>query len=69
MIYLDYNASTPIAPEVKKAMIKAWDHYGNPSGSHVSARAAEAQFENAREEIATELGVNPLEVIFPEPSL
>ena len=63
MIYLDYNASTPMAPEVKEAMILAWDQYGNPSGTHTSARSAEALFENAREEIASELGVNPLEVI------
>jgi len=63
MIYLDYNASTPIAAEVKEAMILAWDQYGNPSGTHTSARSAEALFENAREEIATELGVSPLEVI------
>lgn len=63
MIYLDYNASTPMAPEVKEAMILAWDQYGNPSGTHTSARSAEALFENARKEIATELGVSPLEVI------
>jgi cysteine desulfurase len=63
MIYLDYNASTPMAPEVKEAMILAWDQYGNPSGTHTSARAAEALFENARQQIATELGVSPLEVI------
>ena len=63
MIYLDYNASTPMAPEVKEAMILAWDQYGNPSGTHTSARSAEALFENAREEIASELGVSPLEVI------
>ena len=55
MIYLDYNASTPIAPAVKEAMILAWDQYGNPSGTHASARSAEALFENAREEIASEL--------------
>lgn len=63
MIYLDYNASTPMAPEVKEAMILAWDQYGNPSGTHSSARSAETLFENARAEIALELGVNPLEVI------
>ena len=63
MIYLDYNASTPMAPEVKEAMILAWDHYGNPSGTNTSARSAEALVENSREEIATALGVNPLEVI------
>jgi len=63
MIYLDYNASTPMAPQVKEAMILAWDQFANPSGTHASARSAEALFENAREEIATELGVSPLEVI------
>ena len=63
MIYLDYNASTPMAPAVREAMILAWDQFGNPSGTHPSARTAEALFESAREGIATELGVNPLEVI------
>lgn len=63
MIYLDYNASTPMAPEVKEAMTLAWDQYGNPSGTHTSARSAEALFENARDAIASELGVSPLEVI------
>ena len=63
MIYLDYNASTPMAPEVKEAMILAWDQYGNPSGTHALARSAEGLFENAREEIAKELGVSPQEVI------
>lgn len=52
-----------MAPEVKEAMTLAWDQFGNPSGTHTSARSAEALFENAREEIASELGVNPLEVI------
>jgi cysteine desulfurase len=63
MIYLDYNASTPMAPKVKEVMVLAWDQYGNPSGTHASARSAEALFEGAREDIASELGVSPLEVI------
>ena len=53
MIYLDYNASTPMAPEVKEAMTLAWDQYGNPSGTHTSARSAEALFESARDAIAS----------------
>ena len=64
MIYLDNNASTPMAPGVKEAMTLAWDQFGNPSGIHPAARSAEALFENAREEIASQLGVNALEVIF-----
>jgi cysteine desulfurase len=63
MIYLDYNASTPMALEVREAIILAWDQYGNPSGTHSSARSADALFENARQDIAIELGVSPLEVI------
>ena len=63
MIYLDYNASTPMAPKVKEAMILAWEQYGNPSGTHSSGRSAEVLFENARELIAAGLRVNPLEVI------
>jgi cysteine desulfurase len=63
MIYLDYNASTPMAPQVKEAMTLAWERYGNPSGTHISARSAEALFEGARDQIARELGVSPLEVI------
>lgn len=63
MIYLDNNASTPMASGVKEAMILAWDKFANPSGIHTAARSAEALFESAREEIASELGVNALEVI------
>jgi cysteine desulfurase len=64
MIYLDYNASTPMAPQVKEAVESAWEVFGNPSGTHASSRAAEALVESARENIASELGVNSLDVIF-----
>jgi len=64
MIYLDYNASTPLASPVKEAMIQSWELFGNPSGTHAAARASEALIENARVEIAFDLGVNPLDVIF-----
>lgn len=52
-----------MAPQVKEAMVLAWDQYGNPSGTHASARVAENLIESSRIEIASELGVNPLEVI------
>lgn len=52
-----------MAPEVKESMIVAWDKFGNPSGTHASARSAEALFENARDEIASELGISHQEVI------
>lgn len=64
MIYLDYNASTPMANSVKEAVIQSWDSFGNPSANHSEARFAQVLIENARQEIACELGVNPLELIF-----
>ncbi|BBD97886.1 cysteine desulfurase [Sphingobium amiense] len=52
MIYLDYQATTPLAPEAFDAMVP-WlrDHYGNPHSAHRLGRAAAAQVEVAREEI------------------
>ena len=52
MIYLDYQATTPLAPEAFEAMVP-WlrDHYGNPHSAHRLGRAAAAQVELAREEI------------------
>jgi cysteine desulfurase len=39
MIYLDYNATTPVAPEVLDAMLPYLrDAYGNPSSSHAAGR-------------------------------
>ena len=40
-LYLDYNATTPIAPSVQEAMLPLLsEHFGNPSSSHVLGRAA-----------------------------
>ena len=52
-IYLDYQATTPIAPEVFEAMVP-WlrDHYANPHSPHVMGRKAAAAIEVAREHIA-----------------
>ena len=48
-IYLDFNASTPIAPEVLQAMQSFLsDHYGNPSSSHWSGVPAKKAIELAR---------------------
>jgi cysteine desulfurase len=64
-IYLDYNASTPIAPEVADAMQPfLTDYYGNPSSQHwASAKAAEA-LQQARAQVASLLGCTPQEVVF-----
>ena len=53
MIYLDYQATTPLAPEVYEAMMP-WlrDHFANPHSAHRPGRAAAAAVEVAREKVA-----------------
>lgn len=64
-IYLDYNASTPIAPEVVEAMQPfLTDFYGNPSTTHWAGKPARQAFETARQQVANLLGCGPEEVIF-----
>ena len=64
-IYLDYNASTPIAPEVSEAMRPFLsEHYGNPSSHHWAGVPAKQALEKAREQVASLLGCSPLEIIF-----
>ena len=54
MIYLDYQATTPLAPEARAAMLPWLDAEGsaNPHSSHVAGRAAKAAVELAREQVA-----------------
>ena len=53
MIYLDYNATTPIAPSVQQAMLPFLsEHYGNPSSGHSLGRAAHEAMEDARSQLA-----------------
>ena len=57
-IYLDHNATTPLRPEARAALIEALDRgVGNPSSVHGSGRAARAIVDEARERIAGALGV------------
>ncbi|MRG97415.1 cysteine desulfurase family protein [Polyangium spumosum] len=64
-IYLDYNASTPLLPEVVDAMLP-WlrGGFGNPSSSHVYGRRARAAIEAARAEVAALIGCAPEELVF-----
>jgi hypothetical protein len=49
-IYLDYNATTPVLPEVLEAMLPySREHAGNPSSSHVFGRRARAAVDGARQ--------------------
>jgi cysteine desulfurase len=64
-IYLDYNASTPVAPQVRQAMA-AYEaqHYGNPHTAHWAGKPAHEAIENARREVAETLGCAPDEIYF-----
>jgi cysteine desulfurase len=56
-IYVDYNATTPLNPEVKASMIEDLDTYGNASSMHASGRYAHARVEEARRAVGRLLGV------------
>ena len=62
--YLDYNATSPLRPEVREAMTEALAVYGNPSSVHAEGRAARALIEEARAEVAALVGARPEDVIF-----
>lgn len=63
-VYLDYNATAPLLPEAKAAMLAALDVPGNPSSVHVEGRAARAIVETAREHVARLVNARPSEVVF-----
>lgn len=64
-IYLDFNASTPMAPEAVEAMRPLLtEHFGNPSTQHWAGAPARAAVERARAQVAALLGCEPDEVIF-----
>lgn len=64
-IYLDYNATTPLAPSVLEAMqpfLKG--HYGNPSSTHALGRAAHEGIEDARSKVAGMLSCDSQDIVF-----
>jgi cysteine desulfurase len=64
-VYLDHNATTPVHPEVRKAIEPYLDdQFGNPSSIHWAGRDVRKGVEDARQEIATFFGCHPLEVVF-----
>src|SRR5213083_1071579 len=65
MIYLDYNATTPLCDDAREAMLPYLDrHFGNPSSVHAAGRAARAAVDNARDKLAALLHTKPHELIF-----
>jgi cysteine desulfurase len=65
MIYLDYNATTPLCDAAREAMLPYLDkHFGNPSSVHAAGREARAAIDNARDKLAALLRVKPNEIVF-----
>ena len=63
-VYLDWNATAPLRPEAREAMVCAFETCGNPSSVHAEGRAARKLVEDARATIARALGALPRNVIF-----
>jgi len=65
LIYLDHNATTPVAPEVLQAMLPyLQDRFGNPSSGHAKGTQAAAAVARARDELAGLLNAEPDEITF-----
>jgi cysteine desulfurase len=62
--YLDWNATAPLRPEARAAVIAALDAVGNPSSVHHEGRAARRLIEQARERVAALVGAEPRHVVF-----
>ena len=63
-VYLDHNATSPLRPEARAAMLDALDHAANPSSVHREGRAAHALIETARDQVALLTGAQSRDVIF-----
>ncbi len=64
-VYLDYNATTPVDPEVAEAMLPfLTQRFGNPSSGHPYGVEARAAVEAARRQVAALLGARPEELVF-----
>jgi cysteine desulfurase len=65
MIYLDYNATTPLCEPARQAMLPYLDRlFGNPSSVHAAGREARAAIDDARDNLAALVHVKPHELIF-----
>jgi len=64
-VYLDYNATTPIDPQVADAIVPFLrEHFGNPSSAHIYGRQAREAVERARDEVARLIGATAEEIVF-----
>jgi cysteine desulfurase len=62
--YLDWNATAPLRPQARAAMVEALDAIGNPSSVHAEGREARGIVEAARERVAVLVGAEPRHVVF-----
>ena len=62
--YLDWNATAPLRPEARAAMIAAMDLVGNPSSVHAEGRAAKGLIETARAQVAEAFGAQASDIVF-----
>ncbi len=64
-VYLDYNATTPVDPEVLSAMMPFFaNNFGNASSIHSAGQEARAAVESARASVASLIGAKPAEIVF-----
>jgi cysteine desulfurase len=64
LAYFDWNATAPLRPEARAAVLSALDATGNPSSVHAAGRAARRLIEDARDKVAALVGASPREVVF-----
>lgn len=64
MIYLDANATEPLRPQARQAVLEALDFHGNPASIHAAGRAARALLERCRATIADHFGAKPANIVF-----
>ena len=62
--YLDHNASAPLLPEARDAVVKALDLIGNPSSVHGHGRALRGLVDESRTKVATLAGATREQVVF-----
>ena len=62
--YLDFNATAPMLPEVRKAILSAMGVVGNPSSVHQDGRKLRAMIENSRDDVARFVNCQPTEITF-----
>ena len=63
-VYIDYNATTPLRPEVKEALIEDLEIFGNASSMHASGRLARARIEQARIAVGSLVGSKNGTIVF-----